>query len=138
MSTDIYQDNILDHYRNPRNRGHLDHPHATYEDVNPLCGDTIRMDIEFAPALPGEPVTEQRIKEVRFSGRGCSISQAAASMLTEMVSGQTVTAARAVDKDDLLEELGISLSPTRLKCALLCLKTFKMALYSGLSDQAAP
>jgi nitrogen fixation NifU-like protein len=127
---DIYQDQIMDHYRNPRNKGRLDTPDASYEDQNPLCGDTIRMDLRYEPPSNGETVPEERrIAEIRFSGAGCAISQATASMLTEMVEGKTVSEARDLSKEDLLDELGIALSPTRLKCALLSLKVFKAALY---------
>lgn len=127
---DIYCDQVMDHYRNPSNRGMLDHPDASYEDQNPLCGDTIRIDLRYEPPLSQDVASAQRrIATVRFSGSGCAISQAAASMLTEMVTGRTVAQASALTKDDLLTELGISLSPTRLKCALLALKVFKAALY---------
>ena len=127
---DLYADLILDHYREPRNKGQLSQPDASYEDENPLCGDSIRIDLAFEPPLrAGSPVEERCIRAIRFSGTGCAISQAAASMLTELVAGRTVAEARALDKDDLLAELGISLSPMRLKCALLALKVFKAALY---------
>jgi SUF system NifU family Fe-S assembly protein len=76
---DMFRENILDHYRHPRNRGTLEHPDITYEDANPLCGDRIRMDLM---------VKDDRIAQVRFSGVGCSISQAAASMLCEAVEGK--------------------------------------------------
>lgn len=127
---DLYQDIIMDHYRNPRNKGQLEAPEASFEDQNPLCGDTLRMDLAFDPPLTQEAAPEQRrIAAIRFSGRGCAISQAAASMLTELVEGRSVAEARALSKEDLLAELGITLSPTRLKCALLSLKAFKAALY---------
>jgi nitrogen fixation NifU-like protein len=127
---DLYADLILDHYRDPRNKGQLSQPDASYEDENPLCGDNIRIDLAFEPPLRVDATDEQRrIKEIRFSGTGCAISQAAASLLTEVVAGRTVAEARTLGKDDLLAELGISLSPTRLKCALLALKVFKAALY---------
>jgi nitrogen fixation NifU-like protein len=118
--SDLYREQILDHYRNPRNHGTLEPHDASYEDTNPLCGDRIRIDLRF---------DGDRIGEIRFSGRGCAISQAAASMLTEMVRGQTIDAVRALTKDDLLEELGIPISPARLKCALLSLKVLKASAY---------
>jgi nitrogen fixation NifU-like protein len=118
--SDLYREHILDHYRNPRNRGTLDPNDGSFEDTNPLCGDRVRMDIR----LDGE-----RISEVAFSGRGCAISQASASILTEMVQGQTVQSVRDLDKDDLLDELGIPISPARIKCALLPLKVLKAAAY---------
>ncbi len=127
---DLYQEIIMDHYRNPRNAGSLEAPEASYEDQNPLCGDTIRVDLAFDPPLSREASpAERRIAAIRYNARGCAISQAAASMLSEMVAGQTVAAARGLTKDDLLAELGIALSPTRLKCALLALKAVKAALY---------
>ena len=127
---DLYQEIIMDQYRNPRNKGRLERPDASYEDQNPLCGDTIRMDLAFDPPLGQDADLHLRtIAEIRFSGRGCAISQAAASLLTELVAGRTVAEARALTKDDLLAELGITLSPARLTCALLALKSFKAALY---------
>ena len=120
MSQDIYREAILDHSKHPRNKGTLEHPDFTFEDTNPLCGDEIRVDLH---------VEGDRVAAVRFSGRGCAISQAAASMLTEMVDGQPVEAVKALTKDDMLEELGVPVSPARLKCALLGLKVMKAALY---------
>ncbi len=120
MSQDIYREAILDHSKHPRNNGTLEHPDFTFEDTNPLCGDEIRVDLD---------VEGDRVAAVRFSGRGCAISQAAASMLTEMVDGQPIDAVKALTKDDILEELGVPVSPARLKCALLGLKVMKAALY---------
>ena len=120
MCQDIYREAILDHSKHPRNKGTLEHPDFTFEDTNPLCGDEIRVDLD---------VEGDRVAAVRFSGRGCAISQAAASMLTEMVDGQPVEAVKALTKDDILEELGVPVSPARLKCALLGLKVMKAALY---------
>ena len=117
---DLYRENILDHYRHPRNRGALDHPDITYEDANPLCGDRIRMDVM---------VKDDRIEQVRFSGVGCSISQAAASMLCEAVEGKPLEEVRKLTRDDVLEMLGIKLGPVRLKCGLLALKTLKAGVY---------
>ncbi|HAX25673.1 MAG TPA: SUF system NifU family Fe-S cluster assembly protein [Thermomicrobiales bacterium] len=118
--SDLYREYILDHYRNPRNHGTLDPNDATYEDTNPLCGDRIRIDLR----LDGD-----RIVDIKFSGRGCAISQAATSMLTEMVEGKTIDEVKAISKDDLLEEIGIPLSPARIKCALLGLKVLKASAY---------
>jgi nitrogen fixation NifU-like protein len=122
---DFYRELILDHYKNPRNYGTLEQPDFTYEDDNPLCGDRIRIDVK---------LDEQgRVAAVRFSGQGCAISQASASMLTEEIMGKTLEELRRFDKDALLEMLGIQLSPVRLKCALLSLKVLKAGAY-GLTD----
>ena len=119
-SEDLYRDNILDHYKHPRNRGTLDHPDITYEDSNPLCGDRLRIDLN---------VKDGRIEAIRFSGVGCSISQAAASMLCEELEGKTLEEVKQLSRDDVLEMLGIELGPVRLKCALLGLKTLKAGVY---------
>jgi nitrogen fixation NifU-like protein len=123
---DMYREVILDHYKNPRNKGTLDPHDFTYEDENPLCGDKLRIDVRLDE--------QQRIKEVAFSGRGCAISQASASMLTEAILGKTVDEVKALGKDDILEMLGIELGPVRLKCALLSLKVLKAGAY-GLNGQ---
>jgi nitrogen fixation NifU-like protein len=120
VTDSLYREAILDHYRNPRNRGTLDPADFTYEDVNPLCGDEIRIDVR----TDGERVTD-----VRFSGRGCAISQAAASMLMEMVEGQPLDEVKAISREDLLEELGVPISPARMKCAMLGLKVLKAGIY---------
>jgi nitrogen fixation NifU-like protein len=117
---DLYRENILDHYRHPRHHGTLEKPDITYEDANPLCGDRIRMDLK---------IDEGRIADIRFSGHGCSISQAAASMLCEAVQGKTLEEVKRVGRDDVLEMLGIELGPVRLKCGLLALKTLKAGVY---------
>ncbi len=120
MVDSLYREVILDHYRNPRNKGMLDPADYSYEDTNPLCGDEVRIDLR---------VDGERIADVKFSGRGCAVSQASASILTEMVQGQPLAEVKALTKDDLLEELGIPVSPARMKCALLGLKVLKAGLY---------
>ena len=118
---DFYRENILDHYRNPRNKGQLEKPTHTHEEDNPLCGDVIRIDLH---------VNDQDvIDEVRFDGHGCAISQASASMLTEMIEGKTLQEAKELSKEDILEALGIDIGPVRLKCALLSLKVLKAGVY---------
>ena len=123
---DMYREVILDHYKNPRNKGTLDPHDFTYEDENPLCGDKLRIDVRLDD--------QQRIKEVAFSGRGCAISQASASMLTEAILGKTLDEIKQMGKDDILDLLGIELGPVRLKCALLSLKVLKAGAY-GLEGQ---
>ena len=120
MADDIYREIILDHYKNPRNKGTLDPHDYSYEDVNPLCGDEIRVDVR---------INDDRVSEIAFSGRGCAVSQASASILMEMVEGKSLDEVKAITKDDLLEEIGIPVSPARLKCALLGLKVLKAGIY---------
>jgi nitrogen fixation NifU-like protein len=116
---DFYKEYILDHYRNPRNFGHLEHPTAVAEDLNPLCGDKIAMEL-----LVGD---DGKISDVRFSGKGCAISQASASMLTESLKGKTLEEVAHLSHDVVLENVGIGISPTRMKCAMLGLKVAKSA-----------
>ncbi len=117
---ELYREEILDHYRNPRHRGTLAHPDISYEDANPLCGDQIRMDLK---------VKDGVIEDVAFSGHGCSISQASASMLCERIAGRPLEEVKQLTREDVLEMLGIELGPVRLKCALLALKTLKAGVY---------
>ena len=117
----IYQEELLDHYENPSNHGTLPNPDISHEEDNPLCGDRIRIDL-----MVDEDDT---ITEVRFSGHGCTISQAAASMLTEEIEGKTLAEAKQLSKDDILDMIGIPLGPVRLKCALLALKVLKAGAY---------
>ena len=116
---DYYREYILDHYRNPHNYGTLTNPTAHAEDSNPLCGDQLAMDLV---------VDGDRVSEVRFKGRGCAISQASASMLSEMIEGKTVKEVVQLGKDDVLEALGISISPARTKCAFLALRVLHRSL----------
>ena len=120
----MYREVILDHYKNPRGHGELDDADAHADGQNPLCGDEVSIYVAFAE--DGET-----IDEVKFSGRGCAISQAATSMLTEMVQGKTALAVGTMDKQELLDEIGIQLSPVRLKCAMLGLTTLKVALHKA-------
>jgi len=122
---DLYRENILDHYQNPRHYGTLDDPDISYEDDNPLCGDVIRLDIKLDE--------QNRISQVAFSGEGCAISQASASMLTEEIVGKTLEQVKRISKEDVLDMLGIQLGPVRIKCALLSLKVLKAGVY-GLTD----
>jgi nitrogen fixation NifU-like protein len=115
---------ILDHYKNPRGHGVIEGAEAQAEGQNPLCGDEVSIYVSFEE--DGET-----IHEVKFSGRGCAISQAATSMLTEMVQGRKAQEIATLDKEELLEEIGIPLTPIRLKCALLGLTTLKVALHKA-------
>jgi nitrogen fixation NifU-like protein len=115
---DFYRDFILDHYRNPRNFGHLASATATAQDNNPLCGDEIRMELDVKDGVVGD---------VRFSGKGCAISQASASMLTEEIKGMKLEDVAKLTKDVVLQNVGIGISPTRMKCATLGLRVLKSA-----------
>ncbi|GIV95672.1 MAG: iron-sulfur cluster scaffold-like protein [Herpetosiphonaceae bacterium] len=117
---DLYRENILDHYKHPRNYGTLERPTYSREEHNPLCGDRLRIDL----LVEGDVITD-----VRFTGRGCAISQASASMLTEELLGKTVDEAKTISKQDILDLLGIPIGPVRLKCALLSLKALKAGIY---------
>lgn len=123
---DLYREVILDHYKNPRNRGTLDPRDFSFEDENPLCGDRLRVDVQLD--------AERRVQAAAFSGRGCAISQASADMLTEAIVGKSLDEVKQLTKDDVLDLLGIELGPVRLKCALLSLKVLKAGAY-GLEGQ---
>ena len=120
----LYREVILDHYKNPRGHGLIDDADAQAEGQNPLCGDEVAIYVAFGD--DGET-----IDEVKFSGRGCAISQAATSMLMEMVQGRTAAEVAVMSREELLEEVGIPLTPIRLKCALLGLGVLKVALHRG-------
>ena len=122
--SDFYREVILDHYKNPRGHGAMESPDATAEGLNPLCGDEVTISVKFAD--DGET-----IEGIGFEGRGCAISQAATSMLTEMVKGRKASEVAAMPKEELLEEIGIPLTPVRLKCAILGLTTLRLALHKG-------
>ena len=127
MSDDIYREIILDHYRNPRNKGKINNPDVVIHDSNPLCGDQIDIFLK---------VEEGQIKDIKFDGKGCAISQASASMLTEMVMDKPLTAAKDISKDEILENIGLTnLGPARIKCALLSLKVLKMGMVKYYSDK---
>ena len=120
MSEDIYREIILDHYRNPRNKGRISDADVSFHDSNPLCGDEIDIHLK---------VEDNIVKDIKFEGRGCAISQASASMLTEMVMNKPLASVKDLDKDDILENIGlVNLGPARIKCALLSLKVLKMSM----------
>jgi len=116
-----YEEVILEHWRNPRNKGSLENPDIDVVEANPLCGDVVRLQLS---------VKEGTVKDVRFDGRGCAISQAAASLLTEMIKGKTVSELKEMKDEELLSALG-GVIKTRLSCALLPLR----ALRKGLSER---
>jgi nitrogen fixation protein NifU and related proteins len=117
---ELYRENILDHYKSPRSHGVIEQADAQAEGMNPLCGDEVAISV----ALDGDT-----IQDVRFRGRGCAISQAATSMLMEMVKGRSADEVADMSREELLEEVGIPLTPVRLKCALLGLGVLKVALH---------
>jgi nitrogen fixation NifU-like protein len=122
MVDDLYREVILDHYKNPRGHGVIEGADAEAEGMNPLCGDEVSIYVQFAD-------DGDTIDDVKFSGRGCAISQASTSMLMEMVKGRRATEIAKLPKEELLEEVGIPLTPIRLKCALLGLGVLKVALH---------
>jgi nitrogen fixation NifU-like protein len=121
MEDSIYREQIIDLYENPLNYGELEHADFVYEEDNPLCGDVIQIAVRLDE--------NQRVADVKWEGQGCAISQASASLLTEEIKGMTLDEVKAFSKDDLLELLGIQLSMTRVKCALLSLKVLKAGAY---------
>jgi nitrogen fixation NifU-like protein len=118
---DLYRELILDHYRNPRNKELLDPADIEYEEDNPVCGDHIHLTLRLDE--------NDTVTQVGWDGEGCAISQASASMLYETLVGKTLEEIRRIDKDELLDMLGIELGPVRLKCALLSLKVLKAGAY---------
>jgi nitrogen fixation NifU-like protein len=116
---DLYRDYILEHYRRPHNFGVLEEPTAKYEGANPLCGDRITMMLGIRDGV---------VADVAFTGRGCAISQASASLLTDEIKGKSVDDVARLTSADVLDLIGIEISPARLKCALLSLDTLEHAL----------
>ena len=130
MSSDLYRELILDYYRNPRNFGKLDPHDIDSRDLNPLCGDEVEIQVRVSP--------DKRIEDIRFVGKGCAISQASASMLTELAKGKPLEWVKELGKGDILKMLGTSdLGPARIKCALLSMKVLKTGVYSYLGTQYA-
>ncbi|HEX5456862.1 MAG TPA: SUF system NifU family Fe-S cluster assembly protein [Candidatus Nitrosotalea sp.] len=126
-SADIYREIILDYYRNPRNYGKIQDPDIAQRDSNPLCGDELEMHLN---------IKDDKVADVKFTGKGCAISQASASMLTELILGKDFEYVKKLTKEDILDNLGLhDLGPARIKCALLSLKVLKSGLYSYLIDK---
>ena len=129
-NADIYHEMIVDYSRNPINYGEIENHDVTFHDSNPLCGDSIDIDIK---------IDEDKVTDIKFHGKGCAICMACSSVLTEITKGKTIDEARAIEKNDVLGELGLEhLQAVRIKCALLSLKVLKSALYTyigkNLSD----
>ena len=124
---DLYRDEILEHYRNPHNFGTLEEPDAVHEGANPLCGDRITLMLGINDA--------GTVEEVAFTGRGCAISQASASMLTDEIKGKPLSDISRMGQQDILNNLRIEVSPARLKCALLSLETLRAALADKVAWQ---
>jgi len=129
-NADIYHEMIVDYSRNPINYGEIENHDVTFHDSNPLCGDSIDIDIK---------IDDNKVTDIKFHGKGCAICMACSSVLTEITKGKTIDEARAIEKNDVLSELGLEhLQAVRIKCALLSLKVLKSALYTyigkNLSD----
>jgi len=129
MGSDMYRQQILDHYKNPRNYGELDEKTYTHAGENPMCGDEIAIDVK----LDEE---EETIERVAFRGDGCAISQASASMLSQELAGTPVEEMREMDRDDVIDMLGVDISPMRVKCAVLAEKVVQdgAEIYEGEKD----
>ncbi|ELZ09279.1 NifU family SUF system FeS assembly protein [Halovivax asiaticus JCM 14624] len=129
--SDMYRQQILDHYKNPRNYGELEDPTFSHVGENPMCGDEIRMDVVLDETDDGAT-----IEQVAFSGDGCAISQASASMLTSTLQGKTVDELLSMERDDVTDMLGVDISPMRIKCAVLAEKVAQdgAEIYRGDAD----
>ena len=124
-NADIYHEMIIDYSRNPLNYGEMEDPDVTYHDSNPLCGDSIDIDLK---------IDENKISDIKFHGKGCAICMACSSVLTEITKGKDIDEVKKLVKNDVLSELGLeNLQAVRIKCALLSLKVLKYALYSYLA-----
>jgi nitrogen fixation NifU-like protein len=128
VSDDLYREYILEHYRNPQNYGTLEHPTFEAEGQNPLCGDELHVQVEVDD--------DDRVAAVKFTGQGCAISQASMSILTDEIIGKSLADVAAMNREDIVELLGIPLTPVRLKCALLGLVVVKMGMHEHAGTEA--
>ena len=125
-NADIYHEMIVDYSRNPINYGKIENHDVTFHDSNPLCGDSIDIDMK---------IDDSRVTDIKFHGKGCAICMACSSVLTEITKGKSIDEARAIEKNDVLSELGLEhLQAVRIKCALLSLKVLKSALYTYIGE----
>ena len=125
-NADIYHEMIVDYSRNPINYGEIENHDVTFHDSNPLCGDSIDIDMK---------IDENKVTDIKFHGKGCAICMACSSVLTEITKGKSIDEARAIEKNDVLGELGLEhLQAVRIKCALLSLKVLKSALYTYMGN----
>jgi nitrogen fixation NifU-like protein len=125
MTDDLYREQILEHYKNPHHFGELRDADITQEGDNPLCGDVVTLYLK---------MDDGHLKDVRFRGRGCAISQASASILTDLIVGKPLAELKSFPTQELLDELGIQISPARMKCATLAVNTLRVAL-NGSADE---
>jgi nitrogen fixation NifU-like protein len=117
--SDLYREQILDHYGHPRNEGTLEHPDISYERDNPICGDVVKLDIK---------LQDGKVSQARFVGQGCVISMASASMFTEEIAGKTIAELKAMSDEDIFTMLGIDPGPSRANCAVLPLRVLQEGL----------
>ncbi len=117
---DLYRELIVDHYQNPHNHGTLENADISHEEMNSLCGDKIRIDMRVSDGI---------VEDVKFTGKGCAISQASASMLTDEIKGKPLEEIKHLDAQTIYDLLGIPLGPSRVKCAMLPLKVVKTGAY---------
>jgi len=133
MSDAMYREQILEHYKHPLNQGKLEPADARHHDLNPLCGDEIEVFLKIEKK--GKRAEDAVIADIRFTGQGCAISTASASLLTDSVKGKTLDQIKALTRDDVFALLGVPVSAARVKCALLSLKAIKAAVYAYMGQK---
>ncbi|MBI2136440.1 iron-sulfur cluster assembly scaffold protein [Candidatus Woesearchaeota archaeon] len=133
FAEDMYRENIMDHFKNPRNHGIIKNPDIGFADNNPLCGDeigiTVKLKTEKIKDKNGNEEIKEEIAEIKFNGKGCAISQASTSMLTEQVMGMKLKDVKKMKNNDVIKNLGIPLQPIRVKCALLGFKVLEAGIF---------